>query len=572
MSNIDFNNPKEVQNELERLLNERFGQNIHILSHPIGDDKKNKAKPKPTDSDTPPKKELPTHENILQFNKTPKELKHRLDSYVIGQNEAKKTLAIAICNHYNQLKYFHSLDQEEKKDYEYSKQNLLLIGPTGVGKTYMVRQIAKMIDVPFVKADATKYSETGYMGGNVEDLVRDLVNQAGGDIQRAEHGIIYIDEADKLATSYSPTGNSKDISGRGVQLGLLKMLEETEIDLRSGHDPASQIQALMDIQSSGGKPKPKVVNTRHILFILSGAFSDLENIISKRLSAKAIGFMEHRRLQDSSQDSQQEPSSAHHFFTEVITKDLVEFGFEPEFIGRMPVRVACHPLSKDDLFHILKASHGSIIHQFQRSFAAYDIQLTFDDEALRTVASLALKENTGARSLVTILDRALKHFIFELPSSPIRSLQVTPELITSPQKHLKTLTATLYDNAPLKKAITPYIDNFYEKHHIRLTIEEDAYSYIRSLCNKDLSDVYDFLEKTLQPYEYALKIITQAEGLSTVTLHQDHLKNPGATFEQWIIQSFNKKTSQTSEVPDPDNKPANSKKSPKAAPQSPQKT
>lgn len=472
-------------------------------------------------------------EHILNFHKTPKQIKAHLDRYVIAQEEAKKTLSIAICNHYNQIKYFHSLSDEEKKDYEYAKQNILLIGPTGVGKTYMVRQIAKLVGVPFVKADATKYSETGYMGGNVEDLIKDLVHQAGDDLQKAEHGIIYIDEADKLASSFSHSHSTKDISGRGVQLGLLKMLEDSEVDLRSGHDPASQMQALIEMQTSGGRIKQKMVSTRHILFILSGAFTDLESIVSKRLSSHGIGFTR------SEPGSREGPS---HTLTAVRTEDLVEYGYEPEFVGRLPVRVACHSLSVQHLFKILSTAHGSIINQFRRSFEAYDIQATFHDCALEQIATEAHKEGTGARSLVTILDKALKNFIFELPSSPLRSLQITRELIQNPGEVLQQLLEDeKHHYLPLQQAVEEYERSFFYRHELKLTIAPEAYPYIVSQVGMEDAHVQAFLHERLKVFEYAIKIIAQNENRDHINISRACLEQPIETFERWIKNSFTNK-------------------------------
>ena len=527
--NIDFNNPKEVQKELEKLLKERFGHKINILSNT--QIKEDSEEAETTTPQVSPQK-TDAWQHILKFEKTPKEIKAHLDKYIIAQDEAKKTLAIAICNHYNQIKYFHSLTQEQQNDYEYSKQNVLLMGPTGVGKTYMVRQIAKLVGVPFVKADATKYSETGYMGGNVDDLIKDLVHQAGDDITKAEHGIIYIDEADKLASSFSGSLGNKDISGRGVQLGLLKMLEDSEVDLRSGHDPASQMQALMDLQTSGGKIKQKIVNTRHILFILSGAFTDLDGIISKRLSSHNIGF-------SGSASSATTASAPTSHFAQVKTEDLVEYGYEPEFVGRLPVRVACHPLSVHHLFEILKTAHGSIINQFRRSFEAYNIEASFQDCALREVAKEAHKENTGARSLVTILDKALKNFIFELPSSPVRSLKITRELIQSPDRVLKNLIEDgKLHYLPLQEAVKDYESDFLSRHQIKLSIAKDAYHYVFHEVAMDASRVSKFLHERLKVFEYAIKIIAQNEHRDSITISKECLQKPSETFESWIKKSF----------------------------------
>src|SRR5436309_9988281 len=226
----------------------------------------------------------------FEFNFLPRDIKAHLDRFVIKQAEAKKVLAIAVCDHYNHANYLRRLAKEDARraeEIEYTKQNVILVGPTGVVKTYLIRSIADLIGVPFVKADATKFSETGYVGGDVEDLVRDLVRRANGDFKRAEYGIIYIDEIDKIAAAQNMTG--RDVSGRGVQTNLLKLMEETEVPARAPNDIAGQLQAMMDLMQRG-KKHPSVINTKHILFVVSGAFGGLEKIVRKRVREASIGF------------------------------------------------------------------------------------------------------------------------------------------------------------------------------------------------------------------------------------------------------------------------------------------
>src|SRR5256712_11381328 len=314
--------PEEFQRQLSELLRQQF-QTSQVPT---------KEQSAPAGSPEGPETTPPGDEFVFDYK--PRDVKAYLDRFVIKQEEAKKVLSVALCDHYNHVR----AAMAGKEQPNYAKQNIILIGPTGVGKTYLIRSIADLIGVPFVKADATKFSETGYVGGDVEDLVRDLVRRADGEVARAQYGIIYIDEIDKIASAPGLTG--RDVSGRGVQTNLLKLMEETEVPARAPNDIAGQIQAMMEMTRGGGEKQPAIINTKHILFVVSGAFGGLEKIIRKRLRDATIGFTAGAKtIADEERALEQ-----------VQTRGFIEFRFEPEFNGRLPVRVVCQQLNIEDLF------------------------------------------------------------------------------------------------------------------------------------------------------------------------------------------------------------------------------
>jgi ATP-dependent Clp protease ATP-binding subunit ClpX len=326
----------------------------------------------------------------FSFKLQPADIAAHLNRFVIGQREAKKVLSVALCDHFQHVR----MTLEGNAAPYYQKQNVLLLGPTGVGKTHLIRSAAELIGVPFVKADATKFSETGYVGGDVDDLVRDLVRRAGGDVKKAEHGIIYLDEVDKLATRGESGG--RDVSGRGVQTNLLKLMEDGDVPVVSPNDMTGQLQSAMSAMRGAGALQPETINTRHILFIVSGAFSGITEIIRDRLVLARDTEQGARKRKSDGVDA---------LLAQLSTGDLIRFGLEPEFVGRLPVRVACHGLDTDDLFDVLRKSESSLIHQYERAFAAYGIRCEFRDDGLRRLAELAADEQTGARALMTGVPR-----------------------------------------------------------------------------------------------------------------------------------------------------------------------
>jgi ATP-dependent Clp protease ATP-binding subunit ClpX len=358
-------------------------------------------------------------EAAFSFDLKPHQIAKHLDRFVIGQREAKKVLSVALCDHFQHVR----MSNEGSAAPYYQKQNVLLLGPTGVGKTHLIRSAAELIGVPFVKADATKFSETGYVGGDVDDLVRDLYRRAGNSVKRAETGIIYLDEVDKLATSLPGAG--RDVSGRGVQTNLLKLMEDGDVPLVSPNDMTGQLQAAMSAMRGGGGAQPEVISTRHILFIVSGAFSGIDQMIRRRMDGQGT--------------AKATKMSVDQLYQEVSTSDIIAYGLEPEFIGRLPVRVACHGLDKEDLFNVLRKSESSLIHQYERSFAAYGIGCEFKDDGLRALADLASGENTGARGLMTVCERVFRDLKFRLPNSRVKKFAVTAKLVEAPAAELREL-------------------------------------------------------------------------------------------------------------------------------------
>ncbi|MDA9922718.1 AAA family ATPase [Verrucomicrobiales bacterium] len=476
--------------------------------------------------------------DVLDFDLIPRQIKDHLDRFVIRQDEAKKALSIAVCDHYNHVKHRHRLMEESPEkvdDLEYAKQNVIIVGPTGVGKTYLVKHIAELIGVPFVKADATKFSETGYVGADVDDLVRELVRKAEGDVELAEYGIVYIDEIDKIATASNVGG--RDVSGRGVQTTLLKLMEDTEVAVRNPQDMQSQMQAMFEM-SKGGVSGRDTINTRHILFIVSGAFSGLEKIVEKRIRKGAIGFGADQVIAEN--------ESA--LGEQVSTQDFIDFGFEAEFIGRLPIRVVCEHLEAKDLFDIMKNSEGSLIRQYEREFEAYGIRAEFRDEALQRIAEEAEKEKTGARGLMTVCERLLRNFKFELPGTTLAELEIDGELVDEPDQTLANLLekAGPVGDSRVIGEIAAFRRKFEQEHGVRLTFENDAVACLGDIAEDRGQSVLRLCEDLFRDYQFGLKLIQRNTGRDTFAIPAEALADPDKYLSGLVVASYREEESKNS--------------------------
>ncbi len=516
-STEDKQKPRDLADQLREML---ANANISFVSNP--------GAQTPAPEPTVPADEDEENEalrRIREFSLRPREIRDYLDRFVISQDEAKKVLSVAICDHYNRVR--QCLETPSLADAEYAKHNVLLLGPTGVGKTYLMRCAAKLIGVPFVKADATKFSETGYVGYDVEDIVRDLVRVAGDSPDLAQYGIVYVDEVDKLASRGSE--GVRDVSGRGVQVNLLKLMEDTEVKLVSQTDMIGQMQAVFAMQSSGEPPK-RTIRTGHMLFIVSGAFDKLPEMVKRRLGEQQIGFGHAPAAQDDET----------YYLSKVETRDLVDYGFEPEFVGRLPVRVGLQELSVEDLEAILLDAEDSVLRQYVSDFSGYGIKLDIRPDAVHEIAVQANREKTGARGLMTVMERLLREFKFELPSTRVRELVIDAATVQDPAAALQRVLAEKEHEQDelLREEVEAFCRRFREAHALAIAFAPETVDAIVQTSRSTGKTVRALCEDRFRDYEFGLGLVARSTGQETFVLPVEAFTEADAYLSRMVTASY----------------------------------
>ena len=512
---------EEMQKQLQKAL-KNLGPNSFVVPVQKQTKEQNQEKKNP-EEDTNKILDI-----LKNFELKPKEVKKYLDRFVVKQEEAKKVLSVAVCDHYNHIR--NCMKKESDNTWEYTKQNVLLLGPTGVGKTYLVKCLANLIGVPFVKADATKYTATGYVGHDVEDLVRDLVKLANGNTELAQYGIIYIDEIDKIACS--SVDGSRDVSGRGVQINLLKLMEDSAVNLLSQTDMMGQMESMMNAMHGGGKKKKNTINTRNILFIVSGSFGQLSEMVKKRIAGSQIGFG-NEGLKSVSKSE---------YLKKSTTADFIKFGFEPEFIGRLPIRVTCEELLARDLEKVLTDSEGSILKQYIHDFSGYDIDFEITNDAISCIAEKAYKQHTGARGLMTIMERIFRNFKFELPSVEVSSFTVNAQTVETPDKVLDQILNDSKEECDIQlfQELDEFIKSYKGEHDFTFNFNKAAANAITKQSSDTGKSIAEICSEKFKDYHLGLNLIVDELKSKTFTITAKMVKNPDKALSDRIAKFYKK--------------------------------
>lgn len=469
------------------------------------------------DADAALKKAMPTAEGYkFDFDWKPRQLKGYLDQYVVGQEDAKKVIANAVCYHYARVR--RALDPGEEKPS--IKKNVLILGGTGVGKTYMVSKVAELLGVPWTKQDATRFSSTGYVGKDVDNMIRDLYLKAGKNLEAAEVGIVMLDEIDKIKAT---PAHGKDVNGIEVQHCLLKVMEETEVDLIASEDPLVAREAVVMREQDRQKDQRPSINTRHVLFIMSGAFPGLEEIVARRMERPEA-------ISESDIDSSAFEGG---WRLQVLPEDLAKYGFEAEFVSRLPVRVGMHDLNEQHLYEIMTRSKESIIADYKNDFRNYNIDVEFTDDAIKAIAEKSARHRTGARAIVTVMEQVMRDFMYSLPSTDIKHFVVTKEVVENPRRAHAELLAQ-YEMKRSYEDFAKYKEGFAAMHGIKLEFDKPAYTQILKVSAQTGKSVAAICDELLKKFPSALKLTDQTELVVTMDVLSDPNKYLRRIAEQYL--------------------------------------
>ncbi len=473
---------------------------------------------------------------IANFTMRPAELISQLEKKVIGQEPALRVLATKVCGHYNAVRSRLAKGSNPMDDVDRIKSNILLVGPTGSGKSFLLKLIAKIVGVPFVKVDATKFTEAGYVGGDVEDIVRDLARKTKlkdgqVDVALAQFGIVFIDEVDKIASSNGSIG--PDVSRRGVQQALLTLIEDAEVSLKEKPDVEQLVRAYK-LVSEGKEMPPQTINTKNILFVFAGAFPGLEEIVSKRLTQKQLGFGAEIRRKSDNKD----------ILRKATNEDLKNFGMEPELLGRIPVRVVLDELTEDQLFTILRSPEAPIIMHFSEVMESYGVSVDFDDDVLRHIAKLAVSEGTGARGLLAAFEATVGIYETHLSATQVTKLTFSLPMVDGsiePSEFIKALNCgfaerqeearrKIEDGKKHQDSFDGYVEYVKSKHGLVLQFEDEARNRITILALEGKQSTREACFKIFGECEAAFSLLA-SKGRTHLVVTVAAVDNPMSFLE-----------------------------------------